>query len=144
MVPTYKFVSEVKEQKLQGYVSPLEQKIRELKDKFDEVDFQLLPDIQHTYDELKPLQMWKNQVETTIISQVVLICEKVDIDILKDALEKLSFIIKFLEDFDKESNSVMEKYSPYRKKMDEIINFNWPSNVEYEQWKRIFIDELDL
>lgn len=83
-------------------------------------------------------------MDNTIVSQAALICENVDIDMLKNTLEKLSFIISILEYFDKKANSVMEKYSPYRKNMDETIHFNWPSDAKYEQWKRTFIDELDL
>lgn len=45
IILVYKFVDGIREKKFQGYVAPLEQKIKELKSKFDEVELVLLLDI---------------------------------------------------------------------------------------------------
>lgn len=107
-------------------------------------DLSPLPDIDVANYELKPLQVWKKELNEVIDSQVNEICKEVGIDVFNDTLGRLTFLISFLEDFDRESNTIVTKYSPYRKTIDKIIEFNWLSEEEYEEWGRVYVGKFGL
>lgn len=66
-----------------------------------------------------------------INSQVELICDKLDIDMLEDSMDKIINTCTFFETFERESSQVVVKYTPYRKKIGEVMNFEWTSVEEY-------------
>lgn len=65
-------------------------------------------------------------------------------EILRSAMDKLTHTKNFLEDFDKEANKMVIKYSPYKSKANEVIAFNWNFEEEFEIWKTKHIDLLDI
>lgn len=122
--PIYEFVCELSEQKFQGYIGPLEKKIIKLVNKYDLTNLSPLLDIQIFNDELKPLKFWKREMNEVINAQVNEICKEVDIGVFNETLYRLTFFISFLDDFDKESNAMVTKYSPYKNTLDKFIGFN--------------------
>lgn len=144
MLPVYEFVCELSEKNFQGYVAPLEQKIIDLIAQINHTDLLPLPEIQVNNYELKSFHVWKKELNEVIDAQVNEIFKEVDINVFTNTLERLTFLISFLEDFHKESNAVVTKYSPYKKALDKIIDFDWPFEEEYEEWGRVYAGKFGL
>lgn len=83
-------------------------------------------------------------MNSSVVTQATLICESVDIDMLKDSMDKLSFTSAFLDAFDKEATQIVIKYGSYITKLDEFISYTWPSDDDFELWKRNYVDIPDL
>lgn len=67
-----------------------------------------------------------------VATKVALICERVDIGMLKDSMYNLSFKSSFFEDFDKEANQIVIRYDLYKTKLDKFISYTWPSDDDFE------------
>ena len=50
-------------------------------------------------------------------------------------MEKIISTSSFLESFEREVNQVVVKYKPYSVKVNEVINFDWPTDEEYKAIK---------
>lgn len=122
----------------------MEQKIIELIAQYNHTDLAPLPSIEVVNYELKPLQVWKRELDEVVDSQVDKVCKEVHIDVFNNTLGRLTFLISFLEDFERESNAVVTKYSSYRKVMDKILEFDLSSKEDYEEWGRLYISRFGL
>ena len=54
-----------------------------------------------------------------------------DYDLLVRCIEKIISTRSFLESFEREVNQVVVKYKSYSVKVNEVINFDWPTVEEY-------------
>ena len=55
-----------------------------------------------------------------------------DYDLLVSCMDKIISTSSFLESFEREANWVVVKYKPYSVKVNEVINFDWPTDEEYK------------
>lgn len=66
--PTLKLMSRI--QDFQGLIEPLEEKFKELVERFDEWAYTFLPDILNEHGDVKPLQQWKDHAIQVILTWV--------------------------------------------------------------------------
>lgn len=128
--PTVKTINGIQEFK--GKIEPLEAKIRELLKFFHEMNHGILPSILKDDGNIKTLEDWRKETNEVISKQSTLIYQGNVMSMLKKNMDMLSHTGVFLEEFDKEENQLVTKYSPYRTKADEIIKFNWPIEEEFQ------------
>lgn len=117
--PTFLLVKSMQESQI--LPENIERNIRELMKSFSELEQTLLPDIEDREGAVKPLQSWKEEVERVINTQVEMICDGLNMDMLEDSMDKIIATGIFFETFEREANQVVVKYIPYRAKADEVI-----------------------
>lgn len=101
----------------------IEKKIRELMRTFSKMNETLLPSIENENGEIKPLQLWKEEAERVINTQVDVICDDLGNAMLEDNMDKTIHTRSFFETFERKMNQIAIKYIPYRKKNnDEMRN----------------------
>lgn len=137
--PTYLLVKSMQESQIQP--ESIERKIGELTRSFNELNDTLLPRIFDENGVIKPLQLWKEESERIINTQVELICEDLDTDLLENGMDKIICTGTFFESFEREANQVVVKYAPYRVKADEVMSFRWPFDEEYNEWIKMYLNE---
>lgn len=137
--PTYLLVKSMKEAEI--LPENIERKVRELMKSFCELKKNLLPDIEDEEGAVKPLQSWKEEVERVISTQVGLIYEGINMDMLEDSMDKIISTRSFFETFEREANQVAVKYIPFRAKDDDVMNFNWPSDEDYSAWSIMYLND---
>ena len=56
-------------------------------------------------------------------------------------MDKIISTSSFLESFEREANQVAINYKPYSVKVNEVINFDWPTDEEYQKWVNVYLTE---
>lgn len=137
--PTYLLVNSMQESQI--LLENIERKIGALMKSFSELEQTLLLDIKDREGVVKPLYSWKEEVERVINTQVEMICDGLNMDMLEDSMHKIIATWLFFETFEREANQVAVKYIPYRAKLDEVRNLNWPSNDDYNTWSDMYLND---
>lgn len=108
---------------------------------FSELNEMLLLGIEDENGAIKSLQLWKEEAERVINTQVDLIYDELDIAMLEDSMDKIICTRTFFESFEREANEVTVRYTPYRAKADEVMSFKWPSDEEYVEWSNTYLKD---
>lgn len=137
--PTKNFLKSLKG--FQALPDDLSKKIRELIKNFDDWDDTFLPDIMDTSGNVQTLQQWQEKAKEVINEQIKLICDDSNHDLLVNSMDKIINTSMFLESFEREANQVALKFTPYSTKMKEVMDFNWPTDEEYQSWVDKYLTE---
>lgn len=60
---------------------------------------------------------------------------------LEDSMDNIINTGTFFDTFEREVNQVAIKYTPYRMKTDKVMNFEWPSEEEYNNCVKMYLNE---
>ena len=137
--PTYILVKSL--QSFQTLPDDLSRKITELVKNFNDWGNTLLPDIIDEKGEIRTLQQWQDQASKVINNQIKIICDDSDYDLLVNCMDKIIGTNSFLESFERDANQVAVKYLPYSTKVKEVIDFDWPSDEEYQRWVAKYLND---
>ena len=56
-------------------------------------------------------------------------------------MDKIIGTSLFLESFERDANQVAVKYFPYSTKVKEVIDFDWPTDEEYQRWVAKYLND---
>lgn len=110
-------------QEAQAPPDTIEKRMKDLVVGFNELEKTLLPSILDRNEAVKPLQFWMEEEERIINTQVQLICEDMDFDLLEDCIDKIVSTSTFLEAFERDANQIVVKYTPYKNKVEEVVKY---------------------